>query len=103
MIGNNLSEIMTKISSTIECLLFVISEYLLFVIRCWELFAIRYLLFGVTCSNYVHDEQRIFDNYVIFLENIANITNHSLTLFLSVLTQYFIFDQYKKLRKSKYH
>ena len=37
---------------------------------------------------------RIFDSNIIFLENISNSMNHSLTLVLSVLTQYFIFDLY---------
>ena len=36
------------------------------------------------------------------MENLSNSINRSLTLFLSVLTQNFIFDQYKKLRKSKH-
>ena len=37
-----------------------------------------------------------------FLENSLNSINHSLTLLLSVLTQYFIVGHYKKLRKGKY-
>ena len=44
MTGSNLSEIVTKNSITIGCSLFVISYYLLFVIRDLVLFAIRYTL-----------------------------------------------------------
>ena len=47
----------------------------------------------------MNNEERIFDYYVIFC---SNSINHSLTLFLPVLIQYFIFDLYKTLRKSKY-
>ena len=78
-----------KKSTTIECSLLVITNYLLFVIR----------LFSITCSYYANTEHPTTKS---FLENISNCINHSLTLFLSVLTQNFIFDQYKKLRKSKY-
>ena len=91
---------MTKNSSTIECSIFVFSYYLLFVIRYLVLFTIPYVLLDAQII--MNKEWRIFNNCVIFLENISNSINHLLTSFLSVLTQYFIFDQYGKLQKSKY-
>ena len=56
MTGSIFSEIVTKNSSTIGYSLFVISYYLLFVIRDLVLLAIRYAVFGITCSNYKNNE-----------------------------------------------
>ena len=100
MTGSNLLEIVTKKFHYSR--MFAIRNFLLFALR-YSSFAILYLLFGITCSNYMKNEQRIFDNYVRhFLENISSSINHSLTLFLSALPQYCSVDQYIKLRKGNY-
>ena len=77
----------------------VILYYLLFVIWFSLLFAIGYLVLHAQIIRITNSEYSITTH---FLENISNFWKHSLTLFLSVLTQNFIFDQYKKLRKGNY-
>ena len=82
-------------------------DYLTFTIRNFILFALRnsllglicYPLFGIPYSDYTNRNIRLLHQ---FLKIISSSINHLLTIFLSVLTQYFIFDQYEKLRKSKY-
>ena len=56
-----------KIPLLLEYLVYAIRNFviMLFVIRYLVLFAIRYSLFGIICSNYTNTEERIFDNYII--------------------------------------
>ena len=75
---------------------FTIRNFILFAICYLILFAIRYLVFRAQIIP-IANIQKLHH----FLENFR-ILYYFLTLFLSVLKQYFIFNQYQKLQKSKY-
>ena len=59
MTGSKLSEIVTKNLITIGFSLFVISYYLLYIVRYLVVIAIRYALFGIKCSNYMNSKYSI--------------------------------------------
>ena len=79
--------------------MFAVCNFVWYAVRCSLFGTICYWLFGITCSNYMSSEYSITTS---FLKNISNFINHSLTLFLSVLTQSILYSwSVQKVAKSK--